>query len=348
MYRVKYTDPEFITKSAELLKEWGVLVIEDVFTPSECREKVERIHDGFTTINPTLNEPTAWTKENLPPIPRAGLFQRIFGNLPPVWEIRTDPRIRHIFETVYSDLRGYEVTDFVTSIDAVNVHPPIGPYQEDSKDWAHLDQTYREGDKPEHRCVQGQVVLNESTASFRCSPKSHSIFGEILDAHGVSKTSKDNWCMFKHESYPLLKEAVEDAGGEWQVPIKAPTGSVILWLSSTIHSAISQSKTAVIDTSDPFSDWRFVVYTCYRPKSEVDKAHFKRLQRCVEENRLTNHWGSMMFSKTMRFSRTSDPMMKMFVDEPEKVYDFKELKPKLTPELLELISPRSETSTSLS
>ncbi len=37
-------------------------------------------------------------------------------------------------------MQGREVRDFVTSIDAVNLRPPIGPYYNPAApDWAHFD-----------------------------------------------------------------------------------------------------------------------------------------------------------------------------------------------------------------
>lgn len=250
-------------------------------------------------------------------------------------------------------IRGYEIDDFVTSIDAVNLHPPIGPYSAklgegdiDEKDWAHLDQTFRDCEKPSERCVQGQVVLNDSSACFRCSPGSHRIFGDILDMHGIDKGEKGNWCKFDSSSYPIIKSAIEEAGGQWQMPIRTKAGSVILWFSSTIHSAMHQSEDVELDEADPLSDWRAVVYVCYRPKYEVDAAHFTRLQRCFAENRLTNHWGSRMFGKQLIFGPALELGVQQFVDHPEKVYEIDGLKPELTEEVRELIFTHSETSTS--
>lgn len=345
-------DADFGKRATDMLREWGVVVIEDVFERKECRERVEEILSGFYKISPDLGKD--WTKKRLPPAPRAGLFQRVVGNLPPVWKVRSDKRMKSIFSSVYSSLRGYEIDDFVTSIDAVNLHPPIGPYSSglekgeiDNSDWAHLDQTFRDCEKPVELCVQGQVVLNDSSACFRCSPGSHHIFESILDMHGIDKGEKCNWCKFNSSSYPIIKSTVEEEGGQWQIPIRTKTGSVILWFSSTVHSAMNQSEDIELDESDPLSDWRAVVYVCYRPKHEVGNAHFKRLQRCFEENRLTNHWGSRMFGKQLRFAPALELGVQEFVDHPEKVYEIDGLKPELTEEVRSLIYAHSETSTSL-
>jgi hypothetical protein len=58
---------------------------------------------------------------------------------------------------------------------------------------------------------------------------------------------------------------------------------MILWLSSTVHSAKLQDKhhgaAAVTAGADArLRNWRCVVYVCFRPKEEVDDAHLERLQ----------------------------------------------------------------------
>ena len=52
---------------------------------------------------------------------------------------------------------------------------------------------------------------------------------------------------------------------------------MVLWLSSTVHSAMTQQKERVKveeEGEEKWRDWRFVVYTCYRPKEECDVCFF--------------------------------------------------------------------------
>lgn len=171
-FTVAFEDPDFKYKLPEILKEWGVVVITDVFSPDECEASVtqlvnyvETLSDGFDHKNPKAT----WIKEHIPPAVRDGLFQCMIGNLPAVTNIRSDPRVREVFTTVYSDIRGKPVTEFVSSLDGVNIRPPVAPFYDDSmRDWAHIDIS-RCGAMTE--CVQGQVVLTSTSASFRCSPR---------------------------------------------------------------------------------------------------------------------------------------------------------------------------------
>ena len=74
---------------------------------------------------------------------------------------------------------------------------------------------------------------------------------------------------------------------------------------------------------DPWVDWRFVVYTCYRPQKDLEKKrkrHAERLQKCFEETRVTNHWGTRLFPKK-RFpdSTKRESTLEPLVENPTKV-----------------------------
>ena len=45
-------------------------------------------------------------------------------------------------------------------------------------DWANIDQT-DDLDNP-YKCIQGQMVLSNTSAGFKASPKSHLLFKEFL------------------------------------------------------------------------------------------------------------------------------------------------------------------------
>jgi hypothetical protein len=335
--------------STEVLKqfrEWGVLVITNVFTKPECQKHCESLIHSLETISPPLSSSDlkTWKPENLPSGPRSGLFQTLVSCFPAVLEIRTDDRIREIFEIVYSNLRETPVKDFFTSMDGINVKPPIPPFQNDSesKDWAHLDQTIR--GEP-FRCVQGQVVLSDTSAGFRASPKSHLVYDDLLEEHmperqdllnlgtvpegsctlsRVPQNDTSNWWKVPHP-YDTFKAQVEKVGGQWQVPIEAPAGSFVAWFSSTVHSARYQTKTEMPKVPKALLDnWRFVVYVCYRPKSDVPqkkrKRHEERLRRCFEEGRVTNHWGTRMFPKRSCFGeKPKNEHLSDILQNPQKI-----------------------------
>lgn len=311
---VPFAEDDSGHKAADALRRNGVVVITGVFDESQVAAWKEGIISKFCTLFPWLsaNDPTTWTTPNLPPQVRTGLYQGLVCNLPEVWAIRTHERVRRVFEGVYSDLRGRPVTQLFTSVDGINLRPPHAKtvHSENSKDWAHVDQT-TQLENP-FACVQGQVVLSSSTAGFVCSPGSHLLHRRLLEA-AKSPLDSGNWHKFEHADYGRLQAMVEAQGGQWQVNIPAPAGAMILWLSSTVHSAKIQDKG---DAS-----WRCVVYVCQRPKSECAKTHDKRLRQCIAKNRVTNHWGTRLFARGSRYpldERTPEELRGM-VEDPAKV-----------------------------
>ena len=281
------------------LRKYGVCVITNVFTREYMERSVESIVSSFESINTGIDreDNSTWSTFNTPPQPKPGMYQALMTNLPTIWSLKTNYKIEHIFRQAYSRIRD----DFDENEDQLVVTSdgfallPNGKALDNGKDWAHIDQTY--GDI--YKCIQGQIVLSDTTAGIRVSPKSHKYFTEVLELNGINtnddeKVNKSNWCKIK--DIKATKKLIKKGGGRWQVPIRAPKGSVILWLSSLIHSNILPYR--VEETSeDPWLGWRCVIYVCYRPKKEFTNAQVKKLEKTIRANRVTNHWGMKMFAK---------------------------------------------------
>jgi hypothetical protein len=321
------------TKVASLLKEYGVCVIPDVFSSSECDSLMNDILLNTEVLSGNQvdhNQPEQWTGDNLPPQIRYGMYHNLLNNLKPAWEIRRDPRMKSIFKPVYSELRGTDVDEFVCSMDGINIQPNIARKSTGEKDWPHCDQTER---SDIFKCVQGQVVLTNTTASFRATPKSHKHFVDIMKIAGVPDDSR-NFMKFTDEQLDAIQENIVLPNNiSWQVPIKANKGSVILWLSTTVHSGMSSEIKETPTKEDPFIGWRGVVYVCYRPKSEFNEDELKVLEDCLENNHGTNHWSTKVFSSKPRpadlYARKQviSPTMEKLVANPQLVYEQIKFKP---------------------
>lgn len=318
---IKYSD---LYKLPTLLKQYGVVVIENVFTNKECNEWMESILNDFEKIGKDIDkdDSEAWSKakENLPPQTRYGLYQALMGNLPAVWKIRKHKHMLPIFKKLYTDLRKKEINDYICSLDGINIQPNVK--HRDVRDWPHADQTDR---SDIYKCIQGQAVLTNTSASFVATPKSHKYFERYLDIAKVSKFDKSNWIKFNDKVLPKVKNYLERRGCQWQIPIKAKKGSFIVWLSSTIHSASSVSQVMKPTKLDPYKGWRGVVYVCYRPKEEFTLAQIKKIEAMIKNNRLTNHWATKMFPKVPGGMYASKEnyckQIQKYLDDPAKVYD---------------------------
>ena len=334
---ISFDDPDFETKLVESFKSDGVVVISDVMTKSECDNHVDNIVGTVENLGTGVKRgkcEETWLDDRLPPQTRLGLFQCGFSNIETVWKIRSDERILKIFTILYSSLRQKELKtydDFIVSGDGINLRPNgIDDYKTVGADWPHIDQTDR---SDVYKCIQGQMVLTNTTASFVASPKSHTIYENIMDYYEIPPTEKSNWFRIlntKDKTIGEVKSMVEKAGGSWQIPILSSAGSFIVWSSSTIHSARLPVKKEKKDKNDIWLGWRSVVYVCYRPKDELTEDEIKTRQTAFEENRVTNHWGTKIFNKnpkgpTNRNAVKRDtvvhPTIREIMDNPKVIYD---------------------------
>merc|ERR1712014_57257 len=244
------------------------------------------------------------------------MFQAIISGPKPVWEMRKSEKLQKLFQNMYfhirkdeecynDDWKSPEDVELISGIDGVNFQPSqvgtvrwngrnVNLDRIDGNDWAHCDQTTPR-DEP-FKCIQGSLCLSETTAGFRCSPKSHLVFEEILDKLNVHHTG--NWLKFKDSSIKnIVKPLVESVGGKWQTPVIVKPGSFIMWFSSTIHSALPATKRYKPTPDNPWKGWRGVYYICYRPVEEFTEKELLKRQQNIAENRVMNHWCLKTFGK---------------------------------------------------
>lgn len=302
---------------ASALKKDGVVVVTGAFSKRECDDSVESIVSSMERLGSGVSRTeleTTWEDGNrLPPQTRPGLFQTLVGCFRAPWEIRTHKNVARTFYALYARLRGERAVrkGLVVTHDGINLRPPgLGPfYTEDpDKDWPHLDQTKSSN---VFDCIQGQVVLTNTTAAFRCTPGSHHAYPAIIRRICPADKKSSNFLTLKNSKDDIHDILSNDCGFDdldqrWQIPIRVPPGSIILWLSSLIHSACTQAEPDLArrltpdglgDTptpTDPWRGWRCVVYVSLR--AETPDAVLQRLDKCTRENRLTNHTGTRLFA----------------------------------------------------
>jgi hypothetical protein len=322
--KLSFNDKSFNRKCVELYKEYGVLIITDVFGNEECDHHMNNIVSYFEKLGTGIdrnNIKETWNDYNLPPQTRGGLFQTLVSNIPTVWEIRNHEKVKKIFNLLYSKLRNKKYNKYIVSNDGINIIPnQVGPFDSKKrKDWPHVDQTIK-GEPL--KCIQGQAVLTNTTACFRATVGSYHLFDEILDLLKVDEKDKSNWLKFNDDT---VKNFVEKNGYEWQTPILSPKGSFIVWSSTTIHSARYALHKEVEDKKDYWKGWRGVVYVSYRPIDEFNKGQLARRAKIVPENRTTNHWSTKMFPKTpggrYLYVKKRHDIIERMLKEPTLVYE---------------------------
>lgn len=279
------------------MEEWGVVVLVRHFPAEQAEAWKRACIDWLIGLSKGKLKETAvgWKEEYLPAGPRAGMYQSLFSNAPPVWQMR------EALYPLFKDL--YDERELLTSLDGGSIFP-VTNVSTTGRDWAHLDQTVTD-----LLCIQGQVVLSDSLATFRCTPTSHKLHGRFLDICG-RRGDKSNWLLFNaaqlQEVRLLLREDL------WQLPIHAPAGSVILWRSDTIHSSVvSPVHPAMKDLTKQWAEasgqpsnrtrgfgfrgWRAVCYVSMQPKERFAAHEVYRLKDAALTGRMTNHWGTKIF-----------------------------------------------------
>lgn len=329
-------DPKFDSKLINLAKKFGVVVIKNVISEDKCDIYTHQTVLDLEKIGDIDRKDIlgTWTPQKLPRQVRPGMFHEVICNTPNVNKIRYEKNIVKIFRVFYSGIKGkqYNDTDLVVSNDGFNLKPGIiGPY-DDGTDWAHVDQTTDIDNL--FKCVQGQMVLSNTSACFRASPGSHRVFKEIIEENqAYINPSHSDFLKFRAEQYLGLKKKVENAGGSWQIKIPANKGDFIIWASSVIHSAVLQAKPEKPTKIDKWKGWRHVVYVCYRPRDEFTEKQLREKYQWYLDNKVTNHWGTYAFpSKSNRATKMDDFSEKLrnFIKHPETVYEVKDMKSELS------------------
>lgn len=336
---ISYNDKDFVGKLVDEFKKNGIVVINDIMTDNECDQYVDNIIDDFCKLDSGVDKQdikNTWLDKNLPPQTRPGLFQALMGNLSSVWKIRTNEKINNIFKLLYSNLRGRQIDDFIVSGDGINVKPGfVGPYHKETEQWAHFDQTSNDDI---YKCIQGQMVLTNTSASFVGSPCSHLSYLQLLNKY--NKVSTTNWWKFNDKDMKEIKNIITKNGGKWQIPILSKKGSFIIWSSTTVHSAKIQNKPEYPTENDKYFGWRCIVYVSYRPREEFNTKDLQRRIQAYETNRVTNHWSTKIFPKVPNYFTNNmndkTQIIKDMVSNPMLVYD-KLGKPDLTDDQLKLI-----------
>lgn len=308
-------------KVREILEEWGVCVLVGHFEREDAEEWKERLVQWLCDLTGELKPDASaeqWDMTKLPSGSRKHMFQSLVGHAPVAWEIRK------ALYPLFSDI--HDETRLLTSCDGASVYP-MAPKRERTpsalkKDWPHVDQTFPDSIE---KCVQAQVVLSDSKAAFRCTPRSHKQHG-WLARHNIS-----NWQQISEQEADELRR--RDPSLQWQIPVHAPAGSVILWRSTTIHSAASHAplhpdvaRLAKTWTGTDLEDfgaggWRCVLYVCMRPASRFSAAEKEQLRNAVLGGRTTNHWGTKVFPKKLsaRFAKPFHAKIATLLENPQRL-----------------------------
>lgn len=270
----------------ETLEKYGVAVIPNIITDDECEQYKLSIWNSIHSIyNPfSFDDQTSWNSfYNLMPLHSMLIQYYSIGHIQGVWDIRSHVNLGNVFSKIHG------TNDLLTSFDGISIALPpekTGRGWYKGNDWLHTDQS----PKNKSFCIQGLVNLydvHEGDATLSILEGSHKYHAQLFETFGKT-TYKDDWYKLEPEEKSFLSKHCQ------QYCVLAPKGSIILWNSKTFHQGIESQKTREKE------NFRMAIYTCLRPKSQFNNAMIKKRQKAFQESRLTNHWGTHLFSKHPR------------------------------------------------
>lgn len=267
----------------DVINEYGVCTIPNIFTEEECTTYRNQIWDGLSYVTKNrfnINDAATWpTFFEMKPLHSMMIQNYGVAHMQPVWDIRQDPRIGNIFSKIWNVPK----EQLLSSFDAISANLPPEVVKQGfytGEEWLHTDQSPQ---KKGYHCIQGLVNLypvRQGDATLTVLEKSHKLHEPFFESINYNK--KGDWYKLKKGEREYFKDCQ-------QFNILSPIGSLTLWDSRTIHQGMEAQSIR------PEQNFRMVVYTCLLPKSTFNKSDLNKRIKAFEDMRLTNHWGTKLF-----------------------------------------------------
>eukprot|EP00929_Paragymnodinium_shiwhaense_P057476 TRINITY_DN28775_c0_g1_i1.p1 TRINITY_DN28775_c0_g1~~TRINITY_DN28775_c0_g1_i1.p1 ORF type:complete len:340 (+),score=18.35 TRINITY_DN28775_c0_g1_i1:63-1022(+) len=275
--RVAANDPAML----EHFNQFGYAVIGDVLDNAEVAHAKsllwEFLESPATGLGWQRGQPSTWTDESLltrPALHHAmskGLFNsRGAGQSDFLWYIRTHPKVRATFESVW------DTTELLSSFDGFNVFRPWHHgFMKTEGGWFHVDQgRSRKG----FQCAQGMVALTKqdaTTGGLIVVPKSHTAHEQL------SEQAQDDTDYI---------EVPQQMLAQWKQQPRLVTcreGDLILWDSRCVHC---NAPASCMPSSPATELLRAVAYVCMTPRKLASEKDLRIRRDNYKLHVTTSHW----------------------------------------------------------
>lgn len=282
-----------IDKVREQLDKYGIAVIPNVLNSQEVLDTRKGMWQLLESLSKEFpkpireNDPKTWGEMRyLFPIRNFDLAHAQY-----IWDVRQNETVTKIF----ADLWNCKPKDLITSFDGFSVNfPPetTGKGWRHNPERLHVDQSFTRND---FECIQGMVTawdIEEKDTSFTFFESSHQKHKAFKDHYNVKSTG--DWYKLTHEEHLFYTE-----NGHPQVALKCSAGSLILWDSRLVHTAIKAQE----GRKSP--KIRHMIYICQMPRTQCSKAVLDQRVDAFEQSMTTNHWAirPRFFSKSKEIKR---------------------------------------------
>ena len=291
----------------DVLKEYGVCVIPNIFTNDECIKLQNDIWNDINYIQQNrfnINDQSTWKYfYDFLPLHAMLIQHHSIAHLQSIWNIRQNELIGDIFAKLWNLTK----EDLYTSFDGISLSLPPEITKKGwflNNEWLHTDQGINKMNcicdsfnhnndciiNTQYYCIQGLVNLydvNDGDSTLCILEKSHKYHESFLNHK--KHQDKEDWIKIS----PDDKQYFLDRGCE-KICVKAKKGSLILWDSRVFHQGMEVSKYR------QNMNYRMAVYICLLPKNRLTNKDKERRKKAFNELRVTNHYGTKLFPKTPR------------------------------------------------
>lgn len=237
----------------DFFNKYGVVIIQNILDKQTIEKTIDEIwnHDELTSRGVRKNDKFTWER-NWPmdsKIERKGWINTYDDLFYPMsWKNRFNPKLVHVFETIWANKLNTENTNLRVKTDRYGVMRPIlNPKWKTDDGWLHTDQNPKE--ETEFCRLQGILALSDSTENtggFICIPGFHKEWHEYCKLDRPDQ----HVCPFTSPKDPRAEK------------VFVRPGSLIIWDSRLPHCNYpNESK----------EYFRLVQYITYFPASQCSE-----------------------------------------------------------------------------
>ena len=284
IYKKYYTNKN---NFMNVLEEYGVCVINNIFSEDECIDLRDKIWNSICDITKkqfNIDDVNTWENYYKIMLPYRSMMLQYFyvAHIQGVWDVRQDERVGEIFEKIWK----VDKHSLLSSFDGIAAQLPpeiTGKgWLRNSEDWYHTDQSSK---KIGMCCIQSMINLypvNVGDATLTILEKSHKYHQSFFQEKKYNTLTDWYKLTLNDMDYFNNKGCVERA-------IMADIGAIILWDSRTFHQAIKPN------VNRKKENFRMVIYTCLLPRDTYTQTEIKKRKKAFHDMRITNHWGTKLF-----------------------------------------------------
>ena len=267
----KNYDVSSVEDARQSLEKMGVAVMANQFSVDDCEAFRNGIWRGINHITQgrfDVRDKTTWSEFYKLPLKKSMLLQHWIGHLQTVWDIRQHETTCSIFAGLWNTTPD----NLLVSFDGISASLPP---ETTKKGWYHRADKSLHSDQSSRKiglqCIQGFFNLydvNEGDATLTILEGSNQLHAAFFVQFNLNV--EGDWFKLDNPDH----QAFFAERGCRQTCVQVAAGSIVLWVSRTMHAGIQPQQTRAAPNK------RMVVYVSMIPKERTStQVLAKRLSR---------------------------------------------------------------------